>query len=837
MAYVHDVRDHLKKFCFNNEVSYKIAHSLAATLNLQNSQNRSQIQPQAPSDRVLSPSNSQNYISNSGSNFYPSSKANFTPSNPYRDQERSYFNNSSNNNLNQGNPNKENTYGSRISDANNYYSKANLNNNSPSYVNNVMPVNKKIGLDGYYANYGNNSASASNPNYAPGKFSKTNPASDAAAESPYNRKSILPANKFSNNNNLKTQQPENTFLNTPYHSSGKLNNDINENRSFNNFKTALEDERAGATDLNNPNISINIINHNYSHYFVNQEDEKKRLEAGLGDARDINLDKYNTSAASRPNNLAEKYNVSNIQNRPPLNNMNYHQMSFQNNSNNTGKEINANEKKNKYSNINLFRSGNPNMNNSFGNTNNSNNAYNNLNNFSSNNNSNSYLNRQIPENRSNLTKKPSNSNTNNNNANFETYRGADLNNFDKRLLQNSKNLQQPDNRNFPAANNGENFYSNNNNFNPNNLNRYNSFLSDKYSSKLSVNNSRPSSAVLVGQSNPNQLSRYPISSQQIQSFINNNDNQAKNNSSKYNNYNNNVAAYSKEKNFENTNNSIKNHPNSSNSLQAKSPNSNTNFGLNIIDRKNPHHREHSANPSLRSFNSGNFLAGNNYINPNYYQINNGSNNTNLINNPQKQKFGNNLTSSVNNFDMDLTKNIGNRTSRPGTSLNENKGISRDFSLGTPKRPINVNLANTININSNNNNNQGNSFLNANNNNNPRSPNSNYGMINKSFNALTAKDLVYEDFNSNRESLMRKNYSGNTNSNMAISRSVERSKFKPSTPNYDSNNNYFSQNRPSGPSNNTNINNNYHQKQNSENNYSSLINNFPVYPSKLKFFIF
>ena len=822
------MRDHLKKFCFNNEVNYKIAHSLAATLNAENnkiSQNRSQIHLLSPSDKLLSPANSHNnYLSNSGSNFNPNSKGNYVPSNnPYSQQERFYVNN--NNNFNQANANKENSYGSRMSDGHKSYNpKANLISNSSSYVNNVMPVNTKTGLDAFNSNLNNNSAL--NSNYASARnLSKQNPASAAAGvESPYDRKSVLPANKFSNNENF---QPENTFLNSPYNAIGKLNNknNINSNRSFNNYKTALDEERAGTADSNNPNISINIINHNYSHYFVNPEEEKKRYGAGNKDFKDIKLEKYNTSPALKSNNLEDKYNTNNYQNRPPLNNMNYNPASLQNYSNVTK---DANEKKSKYSNINLFRSGNPNMNNSFGNTNNNINMSNNP-----------YLSPQYPDNKSALGKNPTNNNYNNN-VNYETYRGADLNNFDKKLLQNPRQSQPQDleNRMF-SGNNNENNYNNANNNNQNNLNRYNSFISDKYSSKLSSNNSRPSSAVLVGQSNSNHLSRYPISSQQIQSFINNNQVNSNNNdnNNNNNNYPNASGFYSKEKIIADNTNNIKNNMNSNNNLQPKSPNSNNNFALTNIDRKNPQFREPSANPNLRSFNSKNFSS-NNYTNQNYYQMNNSKNNTNLINNPQKQKFGNNLTSSVNNFDMDLSRDIGNRTSRPATSLNEKKNTKRDFSLGAPKRNVNTNLVNNFNPNNNNNNNsQGNSFLikniNDQTNSNTRTPNSNYGMINKSFNALTAKDLVYEEYNSNRESLMKKNYNNNVNGNMAISRSVERSKFKPSTPSYPTSNNYFSQNHSSGQNSN-NINNNYHQKQISENNYSSLINNFRIYTSNIFF---
>jgi len=829
------VRDHLKKFCFNNEVNYKIAHSLAATLNAQNTQNRSKIQPQLASEKLLSPFNShQNYLSNSGSNFYPSSKGNYAPasSNPYtQQQERSYFNNNNsinyNNNFSQANASKENTHGSRIREGNNgYNSKASLINTSSGggYVNNFRPVNKAIGYD---AAYGANSSSdnlASSP-------VNSNYAAVAVDESLYNSKSVLPANKFgSNNENI---QAESTFLNSsqpPYKAAiGKLNNNnniinSNHNRSFNNYKQAREDERAGtAVDVNNPNISINIINHNYSHYFVNPEDEKKRI----GGSKDAKLEKYNTDAAKRPNNIGEKYSI-NYQNRPPLNNMNYMPVSLQqNNKNISGKDLN--EKSSKYSNINLFRSGNPNLNNSFGNTanNNNNNNINNINNPN--------LTRQYPDNKNALLGK--NVTNNNNTGNYESYRGADLNNLDKKLLQNSRQPQQQNNR--------ENrMFQGNNNNNSNLNNKYNSFLSEKYSSKLSSNTNRPSSAVLVGLSNSNHLSKYPITSQQIQSFIsNNNNNQANNN-------NNSSGAYSKEKFFPNANSINNNNINSNNPVvQPKGATSNVNLGLTMIDKKNQQFREHSADPNLRSFNSGNF-SGNNYINQNYIQMNNSNNNTNLINNPQKQKFGNNLTSSVNNFDMDISKNIGNRTSRPATSINENKNMQRDFSLSTPKRPVNSNLINSVNPNNININNSQGNFLIANNNNNninnsrsinsnnPQSPNSNYGIINKSFNAMTAKDLVYEDYSLNREILIKNNFSNNYNPNMAISRSVERSKLKPSTPSYHTRNNYFSQNRQSSQNNNNNNNNYnnnvYHQKQKSENNYSSLINNFPIYTSNFKF---
>lgn len=761
---------------------------MASLLNSHNqiSQNRNQIQSQIANDRISSPSNSQNYLSNSGNNFFPSSASNYTAVNFYNQQDRSHLN--STNQLN-----KDKAYRGGISDNNKY--------NYESYINNVMPVNKKNGLEGE-----NNNSGSANLKYNPNTINRQNP---NIAESPYNPKSILPANQFSNNNeNL--NQPS-TFLNSPYNASGKINN-FNRfgNKSFNNYKSPLDEDNS-INDPTNPNISINIINHNYSHYYVNPEEEKKRFAVGLEGYRDVKLDKYNTNGISRPENLNDKYNINKYQNRQAPNNLNNNPVSLQNYSN-INKD--SNDKKNKYSNINLFRSGNPNMNKSFGNTNN--NPKNNIKNINNPNNNinainnNTNINPQYPENKSNFSKNESN----NINNNFKSNKEADINNLDRKLLYNSKQPQDKENKIFSSKNNDYK-YNINNSINQNNFNKYNSFLSEKYSSKLSTNNNRPSSAVLVSQSNSSHLSRYPVSSQQIQSFINNNSN-----------YNTASGAYSKEKSFGNSNNININKNNliSKDGIQPKSPNNN--FSITMIERQNQQLRERSANPNLRSINKGNFPS-NNYINQNYYQIGNGSNNVNLINNPQKGKFGNNLTSSVNNFDMDLSKNFGNRTSRPGTSLNEHKNITRDLSLGTPKRLVNVNLTNNINLN--NNNSQGNNFLNSNNNNhinNTKTPNNNYGMVNRSFNALTAKDLVYEEYSSNRENLMKKNYSNN---NMAISKSVERSKYQPSTPSYYTSNNYFSQNQ--GNQNmNSNINNNYHQKQNSENNYTNLINNFPVQAS-------
>ncbi len=89
-------------------------------------------------------------------------------------------------------------------------------------------------------------------------------------------------------------------------------------------------------------------------------------------------------------------------------------------------------------------------------------------------------------------------------------------------------------------------------------------------------------------------------------------------------------------------------------------------------------------------------------------------------------------------------------------------------------------------------------------------------------------------------LKKKNYSNNFNPNaIAISRSVERNKYKPSTPNYPSNNIYFTQNTKNLNNNmNNNINNanNLHQKKNSDFNYSSLINNFNSSNSKYILYI-
>jgi hypothetical protein len=164
LAYVPDVREHLKKFCYNNEVNYKAANSLVLTLANQNRQ------------QVLDPASNNVNFSSSGSIFFSKNNSN-------------YFDSS-----------KQNSYGRRLIDG---FEKQN-------YVNNIMPVNKKIGFE--QKNNHNNSSMPNKPNIE-------------LEESSFNRKSVLPANKF----------PENS---ENFNSNATKNMNINKsvNRSFHKYK-------------------------------------------------------------------------------------------------------------------------------------------------------------------------------------------------------------------------------------------------------------------------------------------------------------------------------------------------------------------------------------------------------------------------------------------------------------------------------------------------------------------------------------------------------------------------------------------------------------------------
>jgi len=682
------------------------------------------------------------------------------------------------------NNDRENMYGSRITDAYNSKNINNLNNNtnyhSGSYINNIMPVNKKIGSE-LSGNLNNSSINLGKQGSKP--------------EASFNQKNILPANSI-NNENIQDK----TFLNSP-----------NANRSFNGYKSVLDYERAGESNPNNPNISINIINHNYSHFYVHPEEENN--------ARKEKIDKFNSgnNLSLNNNKYNEKYNPRDT-NMRLTENMNYKSSNLQNYNTNAN---DMKEKHQKYSNINLFRSGHSNTTSNLTNYASTPNNPNNINlnkNNTMNNKDHQSFNRIASEKQTSFVRNSSNfnlinldknRNSINNQEALNIMQRSNINNFDKNLIKISNQNEITNEKNKNGDMKGVPYNQNNN------LTRYNSFLADKYPSNY-LNNNRPSSAAMVNNANPNHLSRYPMSTQQIQSLINNQNHQIP-------------------QNFNNINN-INSFNHTSKNPQKTTINSNyvNNINYSALDRKKNQVRENTANPSSRMLNKPNYSMNNKnningYFNQNYYQTSNFNNNINLINNPQKQKFGNNLSSSINNFDMELAKNIGNNTSRPGTSLNEGKiNMVRDFSVGTPKRTINNNLLSTNNNNSAVNSSQ--NFLNLKNNN--KNPNNNYNLINRSINGLTAKDLVYEDYSNNIDILMKQKLGKNLNSN-GISRSVEKNRFKPSTPNYHNGTSYFNlqqaQNRNNIISN--------QQKQNTFNNYNSIINNFPFEKSNIIFLIY
>lgn len=768
LAYVSDVRDYIKKFCSNNEVNYKAANNLSGTIMTQiNTSQKNVLARNQHND----PASHVNKFSVTDNNFY--------------NRKGSSEKNSQYNYLN-------NNYRSSVND--NQQPNNMIYNN---YSNNIMPVNKKVGFDATKNN--------SQTNYV-NNIPKDDP--DAILnnqyEFPLNKKSILPANKFSDNPYNESHfynHPNQNQADNSYNNSNNNNLSILNNKSFNNSKNNFDDPQ----DLNNQNISINIINHNYANYYLNQENKKNRTSSFLADnVKDDRNNMQNSnpgSVALRNNNMNNpSLQGPNIQNKSSINSSNYNLKYCANYLDYTQER--EKEKPTKYSNFNLFRSGNNNLNGSFGNNSSlvnnftnrqmfekqesykSKNIINNNNNFSNENNlKNNYL-----------TNPKNDRNTNNQINNY-----SHLNNFNRNLFNtNKQNQDKKLVNNFIQNNVGVNINNNSQMVN-NTPQRYNSFLADKYSS-TKINNNRPSSAVVVSHSNANTLSKYPISSQQIQSFINNNPN--------------------KNDNSKNSNNYQKSYFNNRQEQEAFRNSKNSNYGPNnnlsgsLINKKPANTRDYSS-PNLRSSNnyfSKDTSTNNTYSNPGYMQRNTNAGNVNLINNPNKQKFGNNLSSSINNnLDLQLLDNSGNRTSRPGTSMNDNKNsiMMREFSIATPQRFSN---------NSNND-----YFYEKNNFNSRKNINSNNGLVNKSFNALITKDITYEDFY-RADNLGNKNF----NNPLLSSRSVERTKFKPSTPNYHSNNNYFSNNNPGNMSMN-------YQKQNAMNNYSSLVQNFQSYQSNKFYF--
>ena len=225
------------------------------------------------------------------------------------------------------------------------------NNYKNNLSNNIMPVNKKLGNVDSNNNFFNpgatNPNNLQNLNNSHTGITNYGNKSKLVNESPFNRKNILPANKFIEQNN--------------------------EN---------LDDKN---NDLNNPNLSINIINHNYSHYYLNPDKQNlSQTTTPLNNYQGSRNQMNNTNSQNKSNkNYVLNATPSGSGFNKPTQQNNYNPVSLQN------YKDERNDMQGKYGNINLFRVGHSN-------------SYNNGNNVSNNNPNNNLNNKQNPNRKENL---------------------------------------------------------------------------------------------------------------------------------------------------------------------------------------------------------------------------------------------------------------------------------------------------------------------------------------------------------------------------------------------------------------------------------------------------